>query len=95
MQFLQEQKTALRYYLYTPVLGFGLLRRSTTYIYGPTPFARHFDIDVRGNHCSHISGLFVEAFVFLALMVICAHTPHHPYGLFNGQCRWQVLSELV
>jgi hypothetical protein len=38
-------------------------------------------IDVRVNHCSHISGLLLEVFVFLAPMVICAHTPHHPYGL--------------
>jgi hypothetical protein len=47
----------------------------------PTRFARYLIIDVRENHCSHISGLFVEVFDFLALMVICAHTPHHPYGL--------------
>jgi hypothetical protein len=41
-------------------------------------------IDVRGNHCSHISGLFVEVFIFLALMVVCAHPPHHPYGLLTA-----------
>ena len=32
------------------------------HIYGPTPFARHKITDVRGNHCSHISGLLMEAF---------------------------------
>ena len=52
----------------------------TTYM-DPPRFARYLIIDVRENHCSHISGLFMEVFDFLALMVICAHTPHHPSGL--------------
>ncbi len=41
-------------------------------------------IDVIGNHCSHISGLFMNVFYILALMVICAHPPHHPYGLLTA-----------
>jgi hypothetical protein len=41
-------------------------------------------IDVRENHCSHISGLLVEDFSFLAPMVICAHPPHHPFGLVSA-----------
>ncbi|MDR9437373.1 MAG: hypothetical protein RI563_10840, partial [Thiohalophilus sp.] len=63
--------------------------------YGPTPFARHLITDVRENHCSHISGLFVEDFCFLAPMVICAHPPHHPYGLRGGPCTKKVLNEPV
>lgn len=77
----------------------GRLRASwqipSTCIYGPTPFARHLIIDVRGNHCSHISGLFLEGFDFLAPMVICAHPPHHPSGFLQSQCRCQVLNEPV
>ncbi|MBN7822155.1 hypothetical protein, partial [Bowmanella yangjiangensis] len=40
-----------------------------TRIYGPTPLARPLITDVRENHCSHISGLLMEDFCFLAPMV--------------------------
>ena len=60
-----------------------------SYIYGPTPFARHLIIDVRENHCSHISGLLVEDFsaswprwlFALILLIIRTALPWPKYNL--------------
>jgi len=71
--------------------------KSKVYLYEPTPFARYLIIVWEKNHCSHISGLFMEDFYFLALMVICAHPPHHPYGFLRadaGSRFWMGRSDL-
>ena len=62
-------------------LGFGSCDALPTTYMNPLRLQDNVIIDVRVNHCSHISGLLLEVIVFLAPMVICAHPPHHPYGL--------------
>jgi hypothetical protein len=67
----------------------------TSTIYGPTPFARHLIIDVRENHCSHISGLLVEDFFASWPRWLSALTLLIILSAFDGQGSSKVLNEPV